>query len=194
MQIAAETHQDDDFDNRLVEDSRTDMSKSSLDVGKRVCLDSCNPKKLKSRKDTHDRDRTVLLLRREIESALKSLKEVEDEMEKLRKENKEMSNSEQQTRESLKFFTAEILNLQAKMYNFESQSKIKMEAANQKLAAFEEIVLEASSLSSRMKEVNHHISQNSVSSNLRDWKMMMGKQMANVLNIFLRCVCVCGVF
>ncbi|PON49199.1 Kinesin-like protein [Parasponia andersonii] len=146
--IATETHQDDDVDNRLVEDSRTNMSKSSLDVGKKVGLNSCDQEdnfKSLPCKDKSDRDTTIILLRREIESALQSLKEVQVEMEKLRKENKDIVKSEQKTRESLKCFTNQVHNLQATMNDFESQSKLKLEALNQKLEASEQIVVEAGS-------------------------------------------------
>ncbi|POO03052.1 hypothetical protein TorRG33x02_011130, partial [Trema orientale] len=146
--IATETHQDDDVDNRLVEDSRTNISKSSLDVGKKVGLHSCDQEdnfQSLPCKDKSDRDTTIILLRREIESALQSLKEVQVEMEKLRKENKDIVKSEQKTRESLKCFTKQVHNLQATMNDFESQSKLKLEALNQKLEASEQIVVEAGS-------------------------------------------------
>lgn len=155
MQIVTEMHQDNDVDNGLVEDSRTNMSKSSLDVGKKVCLHSCDHNILKSLpcKDKRDRDTTIILLRREIESALQSLKEVQVEMDKLRKENEDIVKSEQKTRESLKCFTDQVQNLQATMSNFESQSKLKMEVLNQRLEASEQIVVEAGSNLHENREV-----------------------------------------
>ncbi|XP_024021248.1 kinesin-like protein KIN-12D isoform X2 [Morus notabilis] len=129
-----ETYADD------VEDSRRNMSKFSLDVGK----SASDQETLKTTRPCKDRD-TIVLLRREIESALQSLKEVQSEMEKLHEENKEMSKSEQKTRESMKSLVAQILNLQTTMDNFESQSEHKMGALNQRLEAFEQIVLEGSS-------------------------------------------------
>lgn len=149
MQIAPETYADD------VEDSRRNMSKSSLDVGKSVS----DQETLKKTRPCKDRD-TIVLLRREIESALQSLKEVQSEMEKLHEENKEMSKSEQKTRESMKSLVAQILNLQATVDNFESQSEHKMGALNRRLEACEQIVLEASSHWYGTKEVIFHISEN----------------------------------
>ncbi|XP_062092244.1 kinesin-like protein KIN-12D [Humulus lupulus] len=146
-QIATEIYQDDDVDSEIVEDSGTDISKSSLDVEKKVCFHSCDQDKFKSFpcEDKCDRDTTIILLRREMESALQSLQEVQVEMEKLRRENKDILKSEQKSRESMKCFANQVQNLQATLSDFEVQSKLKMEALNQRLEASEQNVVEACS-------------------------------------------------
>lgn len=155
MQIAIETQIDDVVDNRLVEGPRTNSCKSSLEVGKKMSLHSCDRDNLKSlpSNDKCDRDTTIILLRKEIESALQSLKDVQIEMEKLRKENKDIVKSEQKTRESLKCFTNQVHNLQSSMNDFESQSKLKMEALNQRLETSEQIMAEAGSHLNETREV-----------------------------------------
>ncbi|KAL5562494.1 hypothetical protein UlMin_032241 [Ulmus minor] len=148
--IDSETGQDDDVGDILGEDMRANMC--FLDMGKKH---SCDGKILKCRepcKDVHDRDTTIILLRREIESALENLQEVKVEMEKLRGENKEMVKSEQQSQKSMKFFINEIVNLQAAMNDFDTRSKLKMEALNQRLEALQQNVLEAGSHLHETKE------------------------------------------
>lgn len=133
------------------------MANCSLKVGKGVTNYSSDQENLKSRipcENVHERDVMIILLKKEIESALKSLKEVQAEMEKLHEEKKEMWKSEQQSQKSIKSFTTQALKLQATMNDFENQSKLKMEALSQKLQAFESIVLEAGSHWYHTKEVD----------------------------------------
>lgn len=56
-------------------------------------------------KDSCERDVTITLLRKDIECALESLKDVQDEIAKLHEEKNEMSICEKQSRESIKCLT-----------------------------------------------------------------------------------------
>ncbi|KAF4366869.1 hypothetical protein F8388_013934 [Cannabis sativa] len=145
--IDNEIYQDDEVENEIVEDSGTGISKSSPDLGKKVCFHSCDQDKFKSFpcEEKCDRDTTIILLRREMEYALQSLQEVQVEMEKLRRENKDILKSEQYSRKSMTCFTNQIRNLQTTLTDFEVQSKLKMEVLNQRLEASEQNVVEAGS-------------------------------------------------
>lgn len=156
LQIATETYQNNNVDKKLVEDSRTNMSTCSLKLGKGASDYSSNQENVKSKRsceNVHDRDIMVVLLKKEIESALESLQEVQAEMEKLHEEKKEMRMSEQQNQQILKCVTTQVLKLEATMNDFENQSKLKMEAFTQRLEAFEHIVLEAGSHWYQTKQV-----------------------------------------
>lgn len=146
MQIAIGTHPNKNVDDRFVEDLRTDMSNCSSDQE--------NLKSRISNENVHDSDVMIILLKKEIESALKSLKEVQAEMDKLHEEKKEMLEFEQQGRKSMKSFTTQALKLQATMNDFENHSKLKMEGLSQRLQAFERAVLEAGSHWYHTKEVD----------------------------------------
>ncbi|KAF3435686.1 hypothetical protein FNV43_RR22777 [Rhamnella rubrinervis] len=146
--IAIETYQNNNVDKKLVEDSRTNFSTCSLKLGKGASDYSSDQEIVKSRRSCengHDRDFMVVLLKKEIESALESLKEVQAEMGKLHEEKTEMQMSEQQNQQIMKCFITQALNLEATMNDFENQFKLKMEAFSQRLESFEHIVLEAGS-------------------------------------------------
>ncbi|XP_020534921.1 kinesin-like protein KIN-12D isoform X2 [Jatropha curcas] len=111
-----------------------------------VEIDSCEKKNegfKRTSKDVCDRDVTIILLRKEIESALESLQEVQVEMAKLRSEKEEIWMSEKQSQESLKCFSTHILAIQADMNAFEKQFELKIDAGNHKLQSLEQIVQEA---------------------------------------------------
>lgn len=104
-------------------------------------------------KDVREKDVTITLLRKEIECALESLKEVQDEMAKLHEEKKEMSMCEKQSRESIKCLTTQIHALQAAMGQFEEQSNVKVEVLSCKLRNLEKPLKEAISHWNQTKEV-----------------------------------------
>lgn len=104
-------------------------------------------------KDVSGRDVTIILLKKEIETALESLQEVQVEMAKLHSEKEEIQISENRKQESLECFTTLILAIQADMSNFEKQFEIKMNAVNHKLQSFERIVQEAGTYWCQTKEV-----------------------------------------
>lgn len=115
--------------------------------------DKKDSKTRKVSKDACERDVTISLLRKEIECALESLKEVQDEIVKLHEEKKEMSICEKQSRESIKCLTTQILALQAAMGHFEEQSEVKVEVLSYKLRNLEKTLKEAMSYWNETKEV-----------------------------------------
>lgn len=154
LQTDTETSQVSDIDLNPVEDQRIVTSEYS-EVGKSECCYSYDGKSMKSRtfKDVSNRDVTIILLKREIESALLSLKEVQAEMVKLHDEKKQMWMSGKQSQESMKSLTTQVLTLEAAMSYYEKQSRLKMEAFSHRLNAFEKTVEEAGSQWCQTKEV-----------------------------------------
>lgn len=145
------------IDAHSVADLKTDSSQCSFKFGKSVYH---NDKKiLDSRpcKDVHARDITIILLKKEIESALESLKGVQAEMAKLRVEKEEIWISEKQSRENMKCLMDQVLLLQSAMRNFEEQSGLKMVVFNDKIRKVEQIVQETGSHWFETKEVFHYL-------------------------------------
>ncbi|XP_004292458.1 PREDICTED: uncharacterized protein LOC101313387 [Fragaria vesca subsp. vesca] len=104
-------------------------------------------------RDECGRDVTIILLKKEIEAALDSLKQVQAEMDNLHEKNKIMCKSEQQSRDSMKVIGLQVLNLQSTLNEVELQSKGKLEALNLRLEAFEHIVQESRSHWCQRKEL-----------------------------------------
>ncbi|KAK0582663.1 hypothetical protein LWI29_028296 [Acer saccharum] len=154
----AETNKDD-VDVYLVEDLRTDDSKHRFKTRKSSYGYSYDQKLMESGngcKDVRERDATIVLLRLEIESALKSLKEVQAEMTKLHGEKEEMLVSKKQNEQGMKCLVTQLLTLQATVDNFEKQSELKIEAVNRKLGEFEQTVHEAGTDWCQTKEILEH--------------------------------------
>lgn len=105
------------------------------------------------RKDESDRDATIILLKKEIESALDSLKEVQAEMARLRFEKEKVWMSEKESKESIKSVLTRVLSLQAAMINFDEVFGFKMESLDHKLRTVEEAGQNAGSTWCREKEV-----------------------------------------
>ncbi|CAI8618378.1 unnamed protein product [Vicia faba] len=114
--------------------------------------DKKNRKARNVSKDACERDVTITLLRKEIESALESLKEVHAEIAKLHEEKKGMSICEKQSRDSIKCLTTQILALQAAVGHFEEQSEVKVEVLSKKLRNLEKTLKEAMSYWNQTKE------------------------------------------
>ncbi|KAM2008253.1 hypothetical protein EV1_003075 [Malus domestica] len=158
--IATETILDQNGNEQFVEDltaDKPDLSECTLKVQKSICANSTR-EDLKSERPSKakagsGRDVTILLLKKEIETALDSLKEVQAEMDKLREENKLMCKSEQQSRKSMKYLRTQVINLHSTMNNLEKQSKVKLEAQDHKLEACQQIVQEAGSQWCQTKEM-----------------------------------------
>lgn len=104
-------------------------------------------------KDISDRDTTITLLRKEIELALDSLREVQVQMAKLLKEKEEIRMSEIQSQKSMECITAQVLRLQAETDNTGKQSNLKMAELELKLFTVEERMQEARSYWRHKKEV-----------------------------------------
>ncbi|KAG4953888.1 hypothetical protein JHK87_039482 [Glycine soja] len=137
-----ETHQNSDLDPLSVEEHIVDLTDLQL------VKSGYDMKYLKSRKvgkNVLERDATIRLLRKEIECALESLKEVQYEMARLHDEKKEMPVSEKKSRQSIECLTNQILFLQEAMYHFEEKSKVKIDVLSHKLRGLEKPLKEASS-------------------------------------------------
>lgn len=152
LQTSFEKRQNRDSDQLSVEEPTVDMADSPFRLEK-----SGNDKKEHklriAGKDARQRDVTITLLRKEIECALESLKDVQDEMAKLQEEKKEMSMRGKESQESIKCLTTQALSLQAAMRHFEEQSKVKVEVLSGKLRNLDKPLKDAVSHWCQMKEV-----------------------------------------
>lgn len=99
------------------------------------------------------RDITISLLRKEIECALESLKQVQTEMAQLYKEKEERLLSEERGRDRTKWLTNQLLSLEGVMRNFEEQSQLKIEALNLKMQTVGQTVKSASTDWCKTKEL-----------------------------------------
>ncbi|XP_014508802.1 kinesin-like protein KIN-12D [Vigna radiata var. radiata] len=150
--ICSETHISSDSDPHSVEEPIVDQADLPFN------LDKCgyyinDSKSRRVSSDVHERDVTISLLRKEIECALESLKEVQYEMARLRAEKKEMSMCEMKSQQSIESLTKQILLLQEAMNHFEEKSKDKIEVLRQKLRNLEKPLKEASSHWHQKKEL-----------------------------------------
>lgn len=158
MQLEAETNKSVDV--HFVDDKKTEFSDCSSRARKSLCDYSCSQQQMesgKSLKGMHEKDVTIALLRREIESALESLKEVQAEMDKLQDEKEKMLMSEKQYEKNLKNLTTEVLTLEAAIDKFQKQSECNIEAINHKVEAVDHIVQEAGTYWYETKEVTRSI-------------------------------------
>ncbi|KOM31824.1 hypothetical protein LR48_Vigan01g138000 [Vigna angularis] len=150
--ICSETHITSDSDPHSVEEPIVDQADLPFN------LDKCgyymnDSKSRRVSNDVHERDVTISLLRKEIECALESLKEVQYEMARLHAEKKEMSMCEMKSQQSIECLKKQILFLQEAMNHFEEKSKVKIEVLSQKLRNLEKPVKEASSHWYQKKEL-----------------------------------------
>lgn len=99
------------------------------------------------------RDATVILLRKEMESALDCLKGVQAEMARLHVEKEALWSSEQKSRERIGDFLAAATCLQTYMDKFEQELVLKVELVDNKLRTIEGAVLESSSSWYEQKKV-----------------------------------------
>ncbi|KAJ8441930.1 hypothetical protein Cgig2_020075 [Carnegiea gigantea] len=88
---------------------------------------------LESMKSCNTKEVTLTLLRKEIESAMQSLKEVQAEMAHLCAEKEEICNSEKKGREGMEIVKAQVLSLQSALSDFKTQCEGKILALNHKL-------------------------------------------------------------
>lgn len=152
LQTSSETHHNNDLDPLSVHEPIIDLA----DLPSKLVKSGYDNKDQKSRrvfKEACERDVTIALLRKEIECALESLKEVQDEMARLREEKKEMSMSVMQSQQSMECLTTQVLALQADMSHFEEQSKVKIEVLSRKFRDLEKTLKEASNHWYQRKEV-----------------------------------------
>ncbi|XP_026456859.1 kinesin-like protein KIN-12D isoform X2 [Papaver somniferum] len=104
-------------------------------------------------KDASDGDTTIVLLKKEVELALGSLREVQAQMAKLLKEKDEIKKSEIRCRINMEGVTAQVLNFQTETDATGKQFDLKLNELEQKLLTFEKRVKETKSYWIQKKEV-----------------------------------------
>nr|QWT43324.1 kinesin-like protein KIN12C [Citrullus lanatus] len=149
----ANTHQENNVNQD--EDQRAEIFGRSSKVGKDVPAYPCIEKNLESQTFSCNsgRDITITLLKKEIESALRSLGVVQAQMVKLQNEKKVMLINEKQNQQNLQCLMNQVLMLQDTIDKFEKQSENVMESFSHRLKAFEQNVLEAGSHWCQTKEL-----------------------------------------
>ncbi|PIN14199.1 Kinesin-like protein [Handroanthus impetiginosus] len=96
-----------------------------------------------SRSGVNGRDAAIILLKKEIEDALKSLQEVQAEMGKLRSEKEEILASENCSRRSINSLISQAVVLNDAIDTFEDDFVLKVNAMDGKVGKMEEIVKES---------------------------------------------------
>ncbi|XP_027112402.1 kinesin-like protein KIN-12D isoform X1 [Coffea arabica] len=91
-------------------------------------------------KDVNNKDATIMLLKKEIESALESLNGVQAEMSKLRDEKDKFYTSEKEIQRGIECIVNQVVLLQNAMDYFEEESKFRIDSLEFKLHGLEEIV------------------------------------------------------
>ncbi|KAK6253602.1 hypothetical protein QUC31_015322 [Theobroma cacao] len=135
----------DDKDLHSVQELETDISDCSFKVGESLHGSPCNEKRMGFRKtcmNVCDREVTIILLKKEIKSAMESLKEVQAEMGEIRDEKEEIQLSEKQSKESLRCLTTHVIALEATMNEFGKLCELKIGAVNRKINTFEQSMQE----------------------------------------------------
>ena len=137
-------------------DQRAEILDRSLKIGKDLSGYPRNEKNLESEtfNSNSGKDITITLLKKEIESALRSLGVVQAQMVKLQNEKKEMLINEKHNQQNLQCLMNQVLTLQDTIEKFEKQSENVMESFSHRLKAFEQNVFEAGSHWCQTKEVN----------------------------------------
>ncbi|XP_022725985.1 kinesin-like protein KIN-12D isoform X2 [Durio zibethinus] len=128
----------DDKDLHSVQDLETDCS---FKVGEILHGSPCDEKCMesgKSCKNLCDREVAIILLKKEIELAMESLKEVQAEMGKICNEKEEIQLSEKQSKESLRCLAKHALALEETMSDFEKVLELKIGAVNHKIDTVEQ--------------------------------------------------------
>ncbi|GAB4837956.1 hypothetical protein Ancab_027484 [Ancistrocladus abbreviatus] len=116
------------------------------------------------------KDVTIVLLRREIESAVESLKCVQAEMSYLRDEKEKIFMSEKQGHQNMEAFKDQLLTLQEAFIDFEKQCGFKILNLNHKLQKVDKSAQEAASCWCHTKEL--------LDSELDDTKIIAAQKMA----------------
>jgi len=100
-----------------------------------------------------DRERTVVLLRKELEYALDSLKVVQAQMVKLIHEKEEIKQSEVQSQTNTERLTVEILRLKSEIVDKEQQFELRLVELEEKLQRVEGSAVASNVCWRKMKEV-----------------------------------------
>ncbi|KAL9251404.1 Kinesin-like protein [Drosera capensis] len=121
-------------------------------------------------KDTSEKDVTILLLRKEIESAIDSLKAVQLEVACLCAEKEKNYKSDKRARESMEMLKVQVLALEGSFVDFEKQCGTKMMNLNHKLLKTQQSAEETVTYWYQRKEL--------LKSELNDAKIAMAQKMA----------------
>ncbi|GMJ12777.1 phragmoplast orienting kinesin 2 [Hibiscus trionum] len=105
----------------------------------------------RSNKGLRDRD-VIILLKKEIESAMESLKEVQAEMGKICNEKEEIQLSDKRSKESLRYLAAHVLALEETMNDFEKLFEVKIAAVHRKINTVEQTMQKTSTHWCKTKE------------------------------------------
>ncbi|KAA3482395.1 phragmoplast orienting kinesin 2 [Gossypium australe] len=127
----------------------------SLKVVESLHGSRCDEKTIESGntcKNKCDRDVTIILLKKEIESAMESLKEVQAEMARICNEKEEIRLSEKQSKEGLQCLAAHVLALEEAMNDFGKLLEVKIGAVHQKINTVEQTMQEISTHWCQTKE------------------------------------------
>ncbi|OMP01569.1 hypothetical protein COLO4_11727 [Corchorus olitorius] len=135
----------DDKDLHSGQELETDTPHCSFKVGESLHGSSCHKKFIESGetcKNLCDKEVTVILLKRELESAMESLKEVQAEMSRICSEKEEIRLSEEKSKESLRCLATHVLALEATTSDFGKLLELKIGAVNHKVSTFEQTMQE----------------------------------------------------
>lgn len=146
MQIGIGAHEDTRSSEQQNIGSASDESKKNLETQKKshyVWL----------RDDILDGKTTIVLLRRELESALVSLDGVQAHMVKLVSEKEEMTQLEMQSKKNIEHLTVEVLRLESEINDKERQFKLRLLELEEKLQAIEGSTVTSNVCWRKMKEV-----------------------------------------
>ncbi|KAK4378399.1 hypothetical protein RND71_000261 [Anisodus tanguticus] len=127
------------------EDKTAEKPDHSFDKSNNMLGSDSKQKTFQMNLKDKDRDATIILLRKEMESALECLKGVQAEMARLRVEKKALCSSEQKSKECIGDFLAAVTSLQTYMDKFEQEVELKVEVVDNKLQKIEGAVHESSS-------------------------------------------------
>ncbi|KAL3814192.1 hypothetical protein ACJIZ3_015460 [Penstemon smallii] len=132
-------------DKRNLEGVTIEISKCSSVAGtaKECMINENNLASESTLKSMKSRDSTIILLKKERESALRSLQEVQTEMGKLRSEKEEILVSEKCSKKGIQFLMNQAVTLQDAIDCFEAQFELKVNALDVKLGKMEESVQES---------------------------------------------------
>ncbi|KAK9077288.1 hypothetical protein SSX86_005625 [Deinandra increscens subsp. villosa] len=97
----------------------------------------------RSSRDVNRRDDTIILLKKELETALESLNGVKTEMARLRSEKEVIRISEKQSRQSIEVLVPQILALQAIVDNFEKHIEVAIVSLDHKIQTVEGLLQES---------------------------------------------------
>ncbi|KAK8626852.1 hypothetical protein V6N13_134482 [Hibiscus sabdariffa] len=122
-----------------------------ISVGERLYTSNDGRDESRSNKGLRDRD-VIILLKKEIESAMESLKDVQAEMGKICNEKVEIQLSEKRSKESLRYLAEHVLSLEETMNDFEKLFEVKIGAVHQKINTVEQTMQKTSTHWCQTKE------------------------------------------